>query len=314
VGFTLTGFQEGVVPAYDFRVNFQIASGDRINHDAPEMPILAVQGGPTLLLKALDSQRSIRGARELLLIGGPFPTAEAATEAGQKALAALHVFSLNARFGIDFGQRRRAGSPSTHISKSPGLTIYPAGSLLLTGTDAHLVREVPASRFADQISGVYQDSPAFSDRQALAVELYQASHFEDSPRAKFLTLIVAIEALMKPSPRTQDAREFVELLQQLVRRAALPQEDIESLVGSLKWLKDESKGKTGRTLAKYLLGDRNYGGKTASAFFNQCYGIRSQIVHTGRLDDPNVDLGELASLTGEFVADLLKASLGVLTG
>lgn len=313
------------MPSYNFRINFRLSGGDSINHDSPDLEILAVGDGPGLMLKGLGVKPEIKDVKELLLIGGPFPTATEAAEAGQRALAALYVFSLQSRVGLDLGHvKEGGGGPSDYAKQSlkeklglsalgnvPGLSIYEAGSTVFVGFDALLSRGHAKNRFVEQIAGVYPEPPNLSDRQTLAIEIYMASHFEESPRTRFVTLVIAVEALMTPAPRTREGRQLVDHLQELVKKSALSEEEIESLLGSLEYLKEESKGKTGRALAKKLLGDKTYGGKKAEDFFKHCYPIRSQIVHTGKPKDPQLNLRELAGQAEEFVADLLKASIGL---
>jgi hypothetical protein len=62
------------------------------------------------------------------------------------------------------------------------------------------------------------------------------------------------------------------------------------------------------SLANSLLPGKLYGGKSASAFFSWCYDLRSRIVHRGTAGD-DIDLWQLVSVTEEFVASLLLASL-----
>ena len=94
--------------------------------------------------------------------------------------------------------------------------------------------------------------------------------------------------------------------------ASLDDSERQSLLGSLNWLLDNSISRTARELAASLLGDREYGGKVAAGFVNECYSIRSDIVHSGRVKGSKRGVSSVTSEFERLVADLLKASIGAL--
>jgi hypothetical protein len=76
-------------------------------------------------------------------------------------------------------------------------------------------------------------------------------------------------------------------------------------VSSLGWLLKESISKTARTLAKKL-GDRCYKEMNPAASINECYDIRSRLMHG---HDPLPTWEEISNWTGpleQFVTDLLR--------
>jgi hypothetical protein len=119
----------------------------------------------------------------------------------------------------------------------------------------------------------------------LAFELYRLSHFEAAERARFLTLVTAIESVSQAKVRSAEASAHVEKLIGLTRDSGLPDAEIASLVGSLNWLRNESISKTGRDLVEALLGDAHYAGKVAKTFIQYCYALRSEFVHSGKPSD-----------------------------
>ena len=134
------------------------------------------------------------------------------------------------------------------------------------------------------------------------------SHFEAAPRARFLTLVSAIETIMEDKPRSPEAIEHVERLVQLTHNSELPRAEIDSILGTLSWLRRESISRTGKMFVDGLLGQKEYGGKIAGDFFQYCYNIRSELMHGGKPSD-NPNLGQLAVRLDELVADLLAASI-----
>lgn len=150
----------------------------------------------------------------------------------------------------------------------------------------------------------------FTERESLAFELYGLSHFESAERARFLTLINAIESISENTMRRPEAVKHVEKLIELTRCSGLPDSDIHSMIVSLNWLRQESISKTGRDLIDRVLGDKGYDGKVAKHFFQHCYGVRSDLVHRGKLSDDTVILRTLVSELDQLVADLLLATAG----
>lgn len=130
-----------------------------------------------------------------------------------------------------------------------------------------------------------------------------------SPDARFLTLMTAIETLIRPEPRPAIARDFVTGLIAQAKAAELPRPQRDSILGSLEWLKSESISQAGRRLVA-TLGDRTYGQRTPSRFFTECYDLRSKLVHGSvprpTFADVNGIVGELERLTRDLLV------LGVL--
>jgi hypothetical protein len=82
-------------------------------------------------------------------------------------------------------------------------------------------------------------------------------------------------------------------------------------MGSLDRLRSDSIGQTGKCLCETLLPDKEYGGRSAGKFFQYCYNLRSEIVHSGKPSKDDVDLLQLSNVCQAFVGDLLLASFGL---
>lgn len=95
------------------------------------------------------------------------------------------------------------------------------------------------------------------------------------------------------------------VLTQQTQQAAIDEADRRSMVGSLRWLEQESISQAGRRYVTEVLGMREYLGKPAATFFTECYALRSALVH-GRHPYPTVE--DVAGKVGQlevFVSDLL---------
>lgn len=100
-------------------------------------------------------------------------------------------------------------------------------------------------------------------------------------------------------------------MESMVRRGNIDEDAREAIVSSLQWLKTDSIGQTGRRLSERLLGAREYLGMPASRFFAYCYDLRSQILHSGKPANGEIDLLVVSNACNAFVADLLLESFGV---
>lgn len=164
--------------------------------------------------------------------------------------------------------------------------------------------------FLTDFDALFHANPVFPPKQELAIDLYGASQFEASTCARFLTLLVAVEALLEPCDRSPGAQELVRSLIEQTAGSNLPNAEKDSIVGSLNWLFKESIRKSGGRLAQEVLGQTQYGGTSASDFFTYCYDLRSQLVHEGRFDDPDTDLLGLCNELERFVVALLGSITG----
>jgi hypothetical protein len=122
-------------------------------------------------------------------------------------------------------------------------------------------------------------------------------------------LTMALETLIEQERRSDSTLAHIERLVAATRAADdLPQPELDSLVGSLRTLEQESVGQAGRRLAR-TLGDRKYMDESATTFFTRCYDLRSALVH-GHYPRPDPgDVGGRAAALEGFVGDLLGAPL-----
>jgi hypothetical protein len=143
------------------------------------------------------------------------------------------------------------------------------------------------------------------EQEALAYNLFSASFSQPQEDARFMMLMMAAETLINLQPRAPEVQAHVDDLMALTRKADLPANERQSILGTLKWLYDESINQGGRRLAERL-GNRRYADESPERFFTSCYSIRSGLVH-GNHPRPSVD-GRVAALE-TFVADLLSVEL-----
>jgi hypothetical protein len=229
------------------------------------------------------------------------------------------------RVGLDLGDDRIHGGASDYLKRKimeeRGVRVLnePHGLMVYEEDEQHPTRfssasasaqvGKPVAAFEEHFLEAIERNLRPSEKETLAFELYGLSHFEAAPRARFLTLINAVETIIEYKPKGAEVLEHVANLVEATKSSGLPRSEIDSILGKLSWLRQESISKAGRIFAEELLGTKEYGGMIAKEFFQYCYNIRSQLVHDGKPSDHTINLGHLVNRLDELVADLLAASI-----
>ena len=119
-------------------------------------------------------------------------------------------------------------------------------------------------------------------------------------------LVMAIEALVETEAREATVVAHVDDLISRTQAATLPANEIDSTVGSLRWLREESINQAGRRLVSVRV-PRIYGALEPQKFFTKCYKLRSRLVH-GTQPTPSQDEVEAPQLgpLRDMVSDLLQ--------
>jgi hypothetical protein len=196
----------------------------------------------------------------------------------EKAFAAINL-------GADFGDRAQ-----TSVLTNAGAQIFEAqvGQPVLNDVHGVMTFECePGPRFvsvgatvsvgrsaehlAQAIANAREIGASMSGAERLAYDLYSASFALPAADARFVMLMMAVETLIEPAPRSDAVRIHVEQLIARTKEADLPTAEKDSVVGSLRSLMDESISQAGRRLAASLDG-RIYMDQTAGEFFRSCYG------------------------------------------
>ena len=305
---------------FSFRLRFILAPYDAIGLTEASVALAPAGAGVAFRLKAHQRDNAIKDARDLVVTGESWDSEQDAREVGMRVKNSMMLALSTLRTGADFGDRRR------------GSFFYPAGLKMLerqTGervlNDVHglmtftshppprfapmsasIERTIQPDRFLAAFERAYQTEYTPTEAESLAFELYNASFFERTPRTRFLTLVIAVEALLQPKERGPKAMAHVRyLIEQTQDSDALTDTEKASLTGSLSWLLHESISQTGRNLAAERLGERTYMELPAPAFFSHCYELRGDIVHPSGVKRDERIIDSTAATLQTFVADLL---------
>ena len=309
------------MPNYHFRIRFRLSPSSRLGHDESVFDLRRPSGQGDHTLDALGAE-SISDSQWLALrnSGGGFPTEEKAMDAGRIAKSAILWCGVRMRLGMDLGDDKAHGGASEYLKKIRreqgirllnevhGLNVYGEDPELPTrfasfSASGRVDKDI--SRFEKYFNEAVDMNLQLTDKESLAFELYGLSQFESSSRARFITLVIAIESIIEDKKRNAEAVKHVEQLVKFTNNSGLPLSEVDSLRGSLRRLKYESISKAGRDLIDRYLGQAQYDGKVAEIFFRDCYNIRSQLVHNGKPADETIDLRSLVARLDRLVADLL---------
>ena len=148
-----------------------------------------------------------------------------------------------------------------------------------------------------------------TEKQVVASEIYASSFFDVYPRSRFITLVTAVEALLERPKRPNVVKGLVEEFRDKTQLSNIDEKTKESIIRGLGDLQCESITQAGRTLAGRLIPDGLFDGQSSADFFAHCYGLRSRILHRGKIDDELLDVWHLANVMEGFVAKLLLAAL-----
>ncbi len=115
-----------------------------------------------------------------------------------------------------------------------GIDVYEhRDDLIFVGINAQATIGKSAATFVDQIAATFHDPVTLTEKQVLAAELYCASFFDVSFRSRLITLVTAVEALLEPPPRSENAQALVSAMKAMVRCGNIDEDDREAMLSSL---------------------------------------------------------------------------------
>jgi hypothetical protein len=305
--------------AWSFRLRFDLGDASNLPLDGEEWLIDATQTR-RMVLKPADGTESLRAARRVQLAGHGFETEEGAEREGNRWRDRLTLVFMSCGIGADFGDRAASGFASDHalrraseaagvpvLNDKHGLMTFPSPPPVpLTLRVGPVTATIAPSReqFVQTAESLIDSQVILSGRDRVAYDLFSASFSMITADARFIMLMMAVETLLDPRPRSAEAQDLVRSLISATEQSSLPKAEVDSLVGSLEWLLQDSISRTGRALAKRL-GDRRYQDETPSKFFTECYDLRSKLTH-GHLPRPDRDMvGARAANLQLFLSDLM---------
>lgn len=236
--------------------------------------------GEDVILRGLGDG-VIQDSAQLVVEGRDYRNEDEARTAGNRWRGLLEKAFAAVNLGVDFGDRApisvltdagakfyEAQLGQQVLNDVHGLMTFecqPRPRFVSTSLDLGVGRS--AEHLAQKIAKAREIGASTSAVERLAYDLYSASFTLLAADARFVMLMMAVETLIEPAPRSDAVRAHVKQLIVLTGQADLPSTQKDSVVGSLRWLMGESISQAGRRLAA-TLGDRIYMDQTPAKFFS----------------------------------------------
>ena len=304
---------------YSFRIRFNRSPTDAIQTELNELVLPTIGSMPSVVLRARQDDLKICDSDQLSVVGSGYAYPQDAEVAGREVKKALMVAFAKVRVGVDFGDRAVKGMFTEHglkwveqqisqraLNNVHGLMVFETfPKPRFASTNARMTRGTTPESFISAYKKSLDVSPAISENEELSYSLFNASFFQPTDDSRFLLLIMAIEALIKPELRSEKSIAHVDSMILQTRDVVLPEQEKNSMLGTLRWLRVESINQAGRRIVSGRLGNRTYLEMTAANFFSHCYQIRSNLIH-GNIPIPTFEqIGGVAATLEVFVSELL---------
>jgi len=308
---------------YCFRLRFRVG---RVRIESTDT-VLALTDPDThpeiVRLAAADTDQPLNATQEYQVTGRSYATEEAASLAAKRWQGVIEKTFARNKIGADFGRtaptqwlspellaQHEAEQGTTVIQDRLGATVFegePEPRFLKWTLEDYRGR-YPAHLQVVAAAADKRDI-TMSAPERLAFELFSASFWPSLyPDARFMLMMMALETLIEPGSRSDEAVAHVDELIHATQESGLAKQDVDSLVISLRHLRTESIGRAGKRLVERL-GGRRYMDHTPKQFFQSCYDFRSRLVHGGT-DRPSRDDVEGYSVELEvLLMDLLSFEL-----
>lgn len=272
---------------------------------------------PVWTLKQIEPRTELRGQRLDLRSQSVSDEAEAKL-LGQRAIASLMVIALRKGFGITLSERLPTGTVfnagrrllagdkwDALLDDLLGLTVYEdVGRVGFIGVGPiRLQAGITALAFTEAWSNVYGSATPPSEAVLTSFDLWASSRSESSSRARFLLLVMAIEALVTPAARPDSEQLVVKALLESVENSSLEDEAKNRLLNAVRGLMMESIGRSCRTAIEQAFGADEAKG------FGSAYKFRNIIAHGGTPPSARA-LVEQANGLEPMVTSLLLRALG----
>jgi hypothetical protein len=290
-----------------------------------DITVGVASNGNEIKLKSADKTSIIKDADWLILVSDGWKTEESAkAESIQLVDSLCRALSFH-NLGADLGRRTPGGgffraflgklekdSGRTILNDEPGAMIYATklDPLVAQVGVPSIHISVPEAKWKSTFQNAVNLGEPFTERERMAFDLFTMAHkTAKSADARFVLLFATIETLLEPSNRPKASQEHVNDLIDRTEKADLPENEKDSIVGSLRWLRSHSIRTSGREFVRVRLGERKYGELTAEELFLESYALRNRLLH-GQL--PYADWREVSNIVApleRMVSHLLSGNL-----
>lgn len=229
----------------------------------------------------------------LTLVG--FPTATSAEVGGRRLVQALLWTAVSMNFAL---RLEYATYEPTAVFNRTHLGGIQAEGFGTVGW--------PIDRVLDELRQSYAELGEPNQAVLLSMEIFAGAGLEVSQRARFLAIVSALEPLSEDRSLGPEASNFVDsCVERLDNDPSIPASVRASIRGRLQHLRTESI----RQGILRVIRENLSGTVGAPGLIDEAYAVRSQIVHGGRSDDPDLDLEDFGRNVGAMLRELYSAKL-----
>lgn len=288
--------------AFPYGARVDVLLGNNVDPDFPEIERRAALDGATVL-RVITQQPNAReqanNHKRLSFRVEGFRSASEAEQAGIRLVRGVLWAATSQKFALAF-ERWVGSSPFAVYDRTRGPGIELRG-------EARVYQRLPFDALADLVRQGYK-LPEVAPAVSISLELFAASRFEVTERARFITLVTALEALASQDDYSSDA------LEALKRAAAALRSDPafldptkhqlrESLSGRILELRRESV----RQAIIRLIG-KHFADRGVRDFVERAYATRSDMLHEGlRVEG----LHDLANQFEDVLRELYASMFGL---
>ncbi len=306
---------------YNFRFRFNCPPSNILDVEHRELELPNMDPTHHISLIAGEKDTTIKKAKSLVLNGSGWSKSEEARKFGAFYINTLARVFARLRIGADFGDRApkslftnyglkwiegKTGRPT--LNNVHGLIVYePIENLQFATMNANGIRGVLAEKFLKAFEYTLRQPKTLTDRERVALELFNQSFFQQSVDSRFLLLMSGLEALIEQGARSPAVKNHIRSLISATSTANdITPEEKEALKSGLGMLKRESIIQAGKRLVKEKLDGKSYNNKIAEDFFLECYGIRSRLVHGGIPFPTREDVSAVVAQLEVMLSNLLE--------
>ena len=306
-----------------FRLRFHLSEGEALGLQGSEWVLLDA-APQRVTLRPRNEEEALTDARVLVLWGSGYDSEDRADAVGRQWRDWLTLALASVNVGVDFGDRAPGGGLTDEgrqvhqegghrvLNDVHGLMTFECDPkpVFVSVTGVGVV-VVAGERVMQALARARAVPVEVSTSQRIAYDLSSASRAETTADARFVMLMMAVETLIDPQPRSEQAVALVDAwIAEVKARDDLPAEERRSLAGALRWLRQDSIRQAGRRLAAPL-GDHLTPllGEDPETFFKGCYDLRNELVH-GKDPRPTRDVVDARAAALEvFVSALISEDL-----
>lgn len=279
---------------FTIRIRFRIPA-NKLNIEESEFIVGTSLNGNEIKLKSADLESPIKDSDWLILVSDGWKFEDEASHNSVPLLDSLCRSLSFHNLSADFGRRTPGGgffrvfldsleekTGRKFLNDERGIMIFATEQkpMVARTGDASAYISVNKEKWADTFQKSVELSERFSEREAMAFDLFTMAHkVQQSADARFVLLFAAFETLLEAGERPAIVQEHVDRLIETTKTADLPKNEIDSLVGTLRWMRNYSIRTSGRQFVKKHLGKSQFGGIDAEDLFLKSYQLRNRLLN-----------------------------------